>query len=36
MPIFTNQFDTTGNFSVIVTNAIDPNQPQTFYKLQLQ
>jgi rhamnogalacturonan endolyase len=35
-PIATNQFDGNGNFSMTVTNAIDPNSPQTFYKLQLQ
>ncbi|HEY1718363.1 MAG TPA: autotransporter-associated beta strand repeat-containing protein, partial [Verrucomicrobiae bacterium] len=34
IPVATNQFDAGGNFSV--TNAIDPDQPQTFYKLQLQ
>jgi rhamnogalacturonan endolyase len=34
IPVVTNQFDAGGNFSV--TNAIDPDQPQTFYKLQLQ
>ena len=33
-PIATNQFDPTGNCTV--TNAINPAQPQTFYKLQLQ
>jgi autotransporter-associated beta strand protein len=35
-PIATNQFDAFGNFSLTVTNAVDPSQPQTFYKLQLQ
>lgn len=34
IPIATNQFDASGNF--IFTNAVNPNQPQTFYKLQLQ
>jgi autotransporter-associated beta strand protein len=33
-PVVTNQFDAAGNFSL--TNAINPNQPQTFYKLKLQ
>jgi hypothetical protein len=34
IPIATNQFDGAGNFSF--TNAIDPNWPQAFYRLQLQ
>jgi hypothetical protein len=34
--ISTNWFDAYGNFSLTVTNAVDPGQPQTFYKLQLQ
>jgi hypothetical protein len=34
IPIATNQFDAGGNFSI--TNVIDPSQPLTFYKLQLQ
>jgi autotransporter-associated beta strand protein len=33
-PIATNTFDGTGNFAF--TNAINPNWPQTFYRLQLQ
>ena len=33
-PVATNQFDAAGNF--LLTNAIDPNAPQTFYRLQLQ
>ena len=33
-PVATNQFDLGGNFSI--TNSIDPQQPQTFYQLQLQ
>jgi hypothetical protein len=33
-PIATNQFSPAGNFSF--TNAIKPNTPQAFYKLQLQ
>jgi autotransporter-associated beta strand protein len=32
--IATNQFDTNGNFNF--TNAISPNTPQSFYRLQLQ
>ncbi|HEY1661441.1 MAG TPA: hypothetical protein VGI03_03395 [Verrucomicrobiae bacterium] len=34
VPVLTNQFDATGNFSV--TNSVDPVSPQTFYRLQLQ
>jgi rhamnogalacturonan endolyase len=34
MPVSTNYFDFSGNF--LVTNAIDPNAPQIFYRLQLQ
>ena len=33
-PVSTNQFDGAGGFSV--TNAVYPNAPQTFYRLQLQ
>jgi autotransporter-associated beta strand protein len=33
-PVATNLFDADGTFSV--TNPIAPNQPQVFYKLQLQ
>jgi rhamnogalacturonan endolyase len=32
--VATNQFDASGNF--ILTNAISPGSPQTFYKLELQ
>jgi len=32
--VATNQFDSGGNFAL--TNAINPNWPQTFYRLQLQ
>jgi autotransporter-associated beta strand protein len=32
--IATNQFDSSGNFSV--TNAVDPSVPQTYYRIQLQ
>jgi rhamnogalacturonan endolyase len=32
--VATNQFDTSGNFAL--TNAINSNWPQTFYRLQLQ
>ena len=34
MRIVTNQFDANGNFNF--TNAISPNTPQSFYRLQLQ
>jgi rhamnogalacturonan endolyase len=33
-PVSTNQFNGGGNFNF--TNALDPNAPQTFYRLQLQ
>jgi autotransporter-associated beta strand protein len=33
LPVATNQFDPSGNF--ILTNTLNPNSPQTFYKLQL-
>jgi hypothetical protein len=33
-PIGTNHFDAGGNF--ILTNSINPDSPQTFYRLQLQ
>jgi len=36
MPVATNQFDPTGNFTQTITNVIEPNQSQTFYQLQLQ
>ncbi len=32
--VVTNNFDTTGNF--ILTNAINPSTPATFYRIQLQ
>ena len=35
-PIATNQFDSAGDFSATITNAIEPNQAQTFFRLQLQ
>jgi hypothetical protein len=35
-PIATNQFDSAGDFSATLTNAIETNQPQTFFRLQLQ
>ena len=34
LPVATNQFDGSGNF--VSTNALDPQAPQTFYRLQLQ
>ena len=36
VPAGSSQFDTSGNFTLTLTNAIVPVQPQTFYKLQLQ
>lgn len=36
LPIATNQFDAGGSFSLTVTNAVNADQPQKFYKLQLQ
>jgi autotransporter-associated beta strand protein len=36
VPIVTNYFDGGGNFSITLTNALNPIQPQSFYKLQLQ
>jgi hypothetical protein len=33
-PVATNTFDSAGLFSI--TNLIDPDEPQTFYRLQLQ
>jgi fibronectin-binding autotransporter adhesin len=36
LPVTTNQFDSNGNFTLTLTNALNLNQPQTFYKLQLQ
>jgi autotransporter-associated beta strand protein len=34
--LLTNQFDASGNFSITLTNGVDPNRPQSFYRLQLQ
>jgi rhamnogalacturonan endolyase len=34
-PMATNQFDAGGNFSLTLTNAINPNQPRMFYRIQL-
>ncbi|MBW8855654.1 MAG: hypothetical protein JF604_15345 [Bradyrhizobium sp.] len=34
LPVATNQFDPVGH--CIITNAISPNLPQKFYRLQLQ
>jgi hypothetical protein len=36
LPLATNQFDSNGNFTLTLTNALNLSQPQTFYKLQLQ
>ncbi len=35
-PVATNRFDAMGNFSLTLTNAVSPNRPQSFYRLQLQ
>jgi rhamnogalacturonan endolyase len=35
-PVATNWFDASGNFSIILTNAISAGPGQSFYKLQLQ
>jgi hypothetical protein len=35
-PVATNELNTTGNFSITATNAVDPNAPQRFYILQAQ
>ena len=35
-PVATNQFDASGHFNMTLTNAISPNSPQIFYRLQLQ
>jgi len=35
-PIATNQFDSNGNFSLTLTNAIVPGTTNMFYRLQLQ
>jgi autotransporter-associated beta strand protein len=34
-PIATNQFDAGGTFSLTITNAVNPSQPQSFYRIQL-
>jgi autotransporter-associated beta strand protein len=34
--LLTNQFDTSGNFTTILSNAYDKNHPFTFFRLQLQ
>ncbi|HEU5396635.1 MAG TPA: autotransporter-associated beta strand repeat-containing protein, partial [Verrucomicrobiae bacterium] len=33
VPAATNQFDSSGNFSLTLTNAVNPNSPQMFYRL---
>jgi autotransporter-associated beta strand protein len=35
-PVATNQFDAGGHFTLTLTNAINLNSPQMFYRLQLQ
>jgi rhamnogalacturonan endolyase len=34
MVVATNQFDLNGNFSLMLTNALNPAAPQTFYRLR--
>ncbi len=34
LPIATNQFDNSGNFSLTLTNAFVPGAPNMFYRLQ--
>ncbi len=35
-PVATNQFDANGDFSLTLTNAMNPTQSQVFYRIQLQ
>ena len=35
MPVATNVLNTSGNFTLTATNAVDPNAPQRFYRLEL-
>jgi hypothetical protein len=35
-PVFTNNFDGSGDIINLSTNIVDPNLPQTFYILQVQ
>ncbi len=35
LPVATNQFDNSGNFSLTLTNAFIPGAPNMFYRLQL-
>jgi autotransporter-associated beta strand protein len=34
-PVTTNQFDSSGDFSITLTNAIESSQPRTFFRLQV-
>jgi hypothetical protein len=34
-PVATNVLNTSGNFTITATNAVDPNAPQRFYRLEL-
>jgi len=36
MPIATNTFGGDGSFSITLTNALNPNLPQSFYRLKMQ
>ena len=35
MQVATNVLDTSGDFTITATNAVDPNAPQSFYRLEL-
>jgi len=35
-PVATNMLNTSGNFSITATNAVNPTVPQSFYILQMQ
>jgi hypothetical protein len=35
MPVATNVLNTSGNFTLTATNAVDPNAPQRFYQMVL-
>ena len=34
-PVATNALNADGNFTITATNAVDPNVPQRFYRLEL-
>jgi hypothetical protein len=35
IPVATNVLNVDGNFTITATNAIDPNAPQRYYRLEL-